>query len=110
MANNQVQMKEGKIKEALQVLAQRAFERQTVLLKSLILIVLGRKQTSFKCCGKIYEGQKTCLVSRYRYKKEKKQTGTDITTTNIDPIRTVTIIHTGVTPARDKKKKLNCDY
>jgi len=71
----------------------------------MILIVLGRKQTSFKCCGKIYEGQKTCLVSRYRYKKEKKQTVTDITTTNIDPRRTVTIIHTGVTPARDKKKK-----
>lgn len=43
-------------------------------------------------------------MSRYRYKKEKKQTGTDIATTNIDPIRTVTIIHTGVTPARDKKK------
>lgn len=101
-----MRVKEGKIKEALKVLAQRVFEKQAVLLQRWIITVLGRKQTSFKCCGKIYEGQKTCFVSRYRYKKEKKQTGTDITTTNIDPIRMVTITHTGVTPARDKKKKV----
>lgn len=105
MAHNEVQMKKGEIKEALKVLAQKAFEKQPLLPKRPILIVLGRKQTSFKCCGKIYEGQKTCLVSRYKYKTKKKQTGTDITTTNIDPIRMVTTIHTGVTPARQEKTK-----
>ena len=58
----------------------------------------GLLKNSFKCCGKIYEGKKTCLVNRYRYQKEKKQTGTDIMTASIDPRRTVTTIHTGVTP------------
>lgn len=97
MAHDWVQMKKGEIKEALKVLAQKAFEKQQLLL---ILTVLGRKQTSFKCCGKTYEGQKTCLMSRCRYKTKKKQTRTNITTTNIDPIRMVTTIHTGVTPAK----------
>lgn len=47
-----------------------------------------------------------CLVCRYKYNKEKKQTGTDITMANIDPITIVTIIHTGVTPAREEKRIL----
>lgn len=37
MANHQVQMNEGEIKEAPKVLAQRAFEKPVVLLKKLIL-------------------------------------------------------------------------
>lgn len=106
MANNQVQMKECKIKDIWKVWPQRSFEKQTVLPRMLILIVWGRIQTSFKCCGKTYEGQKTCLVNRYRYKKQKKQTGTSIIKASIDPKRRVTIIHTGVTPAKTEEKIL----
>lgn len=106
MANNQVQMKECKIEDIWKVWPQRSFERQAVLLKMVILIELGRIQTSFKCCGKTYEGQKTCLVNRYRYSKQKKQTGTSIIKASIDPKRRVTIIHTGVTPAKTQEKTI----
>lgn len=102
MADNQEQRKNAKSNE--KVWLQRSSEKQRVVLKRLILIVVGREQTSFKCCGKIYEGQKTCLVSRYRYQKEMKQIGTDIITASIDPRRTITTTHTGVIPAKTQRK------